>query len=289
MRIHNSLLWNLMTFWKCIFNDSLKNVFSRGTPEFYKWPPRVPRHPGWERHPARRFGQKESSPSFNASWVFISSRVSNSNCSEGQMRTNKATEGHTMTPTQQRPYLYLTRNSFCILFPAKKIMRMGNSFLAVSTFVWKELVHSLAEHFQTPVNKANNVNVLITVFENSQKTARPACLRPLVQLAARLLWFSPILLLFSAFSGNFPFYRHVTNVTDLFLNSRLRKVEVFIPQIDSHHLKNWYKNLKTFTSQGNWTSLLPAAVHCSFAPLFHLLQRIAAHLQRVPLWVSRET
>jgi len=183
----------------------------------------------------------------------------------------------------------LLETVFASYFLRKKIMRMGNSFLAVSTFVWKELVHSLAEHFQTPVNKANNVNVLITVFENSQKTARPACLRPLVQLAARLLWFSPILLLFSAFSGNFPFYRHVTNVTDLFLNSRLRKVEVFIPQIDSHHLKNWYKNLKTFTSQGNWTSLLPAAVHCSFAPLFHLLQRIAAHLQRVPLWVSRET
>ena len=34
------------------------------------------------------------------------------------------------------------------------------SFLAVSTFVQKELVHPLAEHFQTSVNKVNNFNVI---------------------------------------------------------------------------------------------------------------------------------
>jgi len=32
------------------------------------------------------------------------------------------------------------------------------SFLAVSTFVEKELVHSLAEHFKKPVKKLNNLN-----------------------------------------------------------------------------------------------------------------------------------
>jgi len=30
------------------FNDILKNVLARGTPEYRKWHPRVPRHHGWE-------------------------------------------------------------------------------------------------------------------------------------------------------------------------------------------------------------------------------------------------
>jgi len=36
---------------------------------------------------------------------------------------------------------------------------IGKLFLSVSAFVSKELVHLLAEQFQTPVNKPKNVNV----------------------------------------------------------------------------------------------------------------------------------
>jgi len=65
-----------------------------------------------------------------------------------------------MTLTQQWRYLNFTRNSFYILFPEEGIIwAQGKSFLAASTFVSKELVHSLAEHFETPVNNLNNVNV----------------------------------------------------------------------------------------------------------------------------------
>jgi len=53
-----------------------------------------------------------------------------------------------MTLTQQWRYLNFTRNSFYILFPEQgTISVQGKSFLAASTFVSKELVHSLAEHF----------------------------------------------------------------------------------------------------------------------------------------------
>jgi len=54
-----------------------------------------------------------------------------------------------MTLTQQWWYLNFTRNSFYIVFPEKGIIIrvQDKSFLAVSTFVSKELVHSLAEHF----------------------------------------------------------------------------------------------------------------------------------------------
>jgi len=63
-----------------------------------------------------------------------------------------------MTVTQQWRYLNLTRNSFYILFPEKGIMSSRQSFLAVSTFVSKELVQSLAENFWIPLNNRNNVN-----------------------------------------------------------------------------------------------------------------------------------
>jgi len=57
-----------------------------------------------------------------------------------------------MTLTQQWRYLNLTRttrNSFYILFPVEGIMgyRQGKLFPGLSTSVYKELVHSLAEHF----------------------------------------------------------------------------------------------------------------------------------------------
>jgi len=63
-----------------------------------------------------------------------------------------------MTLTQQWRYLNFTRNSFYILFPEQDIVWVqGKSFLAASAFVSKELVHSLAEHFQIPLNNLNNV------------------------------------------------------------------------------------------------------------------------------------
>jgi len=46
---------------------------------------------------------------------------------------------------------------------------MGKSFPAISTFVWKELVHSLTEHFETPVNEPSNLNV------NCLKIAKKHC------------------------------------------------------------------------------------------------------------------
>jgi len=53
-----------------------------------------------------------------------------------------------MTLMQQWRYLNLTRNSFCILFPCEKYHELwAKSFLAVSTFVLKELVHSVVEQF----------------------------------------------------------------------------------------------------------------------------------------------
>ena len=57
-------------------------------------------------------------------------------------------------------YLNLTRNIFYILFPAKRKRSIGKSFLAVATFISKKLVHSLAEHFQTPMNKVNNLIII---------------------------------------------------------------------------------------------------------------------------------
>jgi len=58
------------------------------------------------------------------------------------------TEGHIMTLTQQSGYPNLIRNSFYILFPAKDIANYRQIiFLAVTSFILKELVHSLAERF----------------------------------------------------------------------------------------------------------------------------------------------
>jgi len=37
-----------MTFSKCIFNDVFKDVSTRGTLEYCKLHPRVPRDAGWE-------------------------------------------------------------------------------------------------------------------------------------------------------------------------------------------------------------------------------------------------
>jgi len=71
------------------------------------------------------------------------SGVSNSNCSVGQIRTYKVTQGtHYGVVTQQWRYLIFTRNSFYILFPAKGIVSYRQIIssrlyvrLKVSTFV----------------------------------------------------------------------------------------------------------------------------------------------------------
>ena len=51
------------------------------------------------------------------------SKASNSNCSEGQIRTYKVTRGRIMTLTQQWRHLNLTRNNCYILFLAKGVVK----------------------------------------------------------------------------------------------------------------------------------------------------------------------
>ena len=72
----------------------------------------------------------------------------------------KQFEVRIMTLTQKWRNLNLTRNSFYILFPAKDIMNYRRIILAACTFVSKELVHSLADEFWTPMNKLINLNVV---------------------------------------------------------------------------------------------------------------------------------
>ena len=50
---------------------------------------------------------------------------------------------------------------------------IGKSLLAVSAFVWKELVHSLAEHFQTSANKLDNLNVNCLKIPRASWAAQP--------------------------------------------------------------------------------------------------------------------
>ena len=64
-----------------------------------------------------------------------------------------------MTLMQQWRYLNVTRNSFCISFPAKIIMSYRQIIYSGLYFRLKEIVHSLAEHFQTLVNKLRNSSV----------------------------------------------------------------------------------------------------------------------------------
>jgi len=64
-----------------------------------------------------------------------------------------------MTLAQQWRCLNLIETAFTSYFLRKISSVIGKSFLAVSAFVKKGLVHSLAELFQTQVNKPNKVNV----------------------------------------------------------------------------------------------------------------------------------
>ena len=113
----------------------------------------------------------------------IQPRVSNSTCSEGiKVWSNQRAalrrwrnNGGTWT---------LLETAFTSYFLRKISWVIGKSFLAVSTFVYKELAHSL-------VNKLNNVNVIIWKFPKhrgphktpSRATCgrRAACLRPLIK------------------------------------------------------------------------------------------------------------
>ena len=54
---------------------------------------------------------------------------------------------------------------------------IGKSFLAVSTLVWNELVHLLAEDFHIPVTKLNNVD---DNYLKIPKNIAGLCLRPLL-------------------------------------------------------------------------------------------------------------
>jgi len=71
-----------------------------------------------------------------------------------------------MTLTKQRRYLNPARNSFYILFPAKGIVSY-RQIISSRLYVHKELIHSPAEHFQPPVIKINNVNVIYLKFPKS--------------------------------------------------------------------------------------------------------------------------
>jgi len=41
-----------MTFSKYINNDTMKNVLTRGSPDYCKWHTRVPWHHGWNHCPS---------------------------------------------------------------------------------------------------------------------------------------------------------------------------------------------------------------------------------------------
>jgi len=88
------------------------------------------------------------------------------------MRTYEVTRGphYYADATMAVPEPWET--AFTSYFLRKVSLVMGISFISVSTFVWKELVHSLAEHFQTPVNKLNDVN--INYLKIPKKTSRTA-------------------------------------------------------------------------------------------------------------------
>jgi len=60
-----------------------------------------------------------------------------------------------MTLTQQWLYLNLTRNNFYILFLAKGIVSFRQIISSRLYVRLKGINHSLAEHFEIPVNKPN--------------------------------------------------------------------------------------------------------------------------------------
>jgi len=95
--------------------------------------------------------------------------VSNSNCSEGQMGSYKVTRGPHHDLTQQWRYLNLSKNSFYILFPAKGFVSSGQ-IISSRLWVCYELVHSLAEHFWTPVNKLHTLKCLNINYMKIPKT-----------------------------------------------------------------------------------------------------------------------
>jgi len=78
-----------------------------------------------------------------------------------------------MTLTQQWRHLNIIRNGFSSYFLRKVVwVIVSIPFLAVSTFVLKELVHSLAENFQTSVNELHIVNV--NCLKSPKKTGLPS-------------------------------------------------------------------------------------------------------------------
>jgi len=69
-----------------------------------------------------------------------------------------------MTLTQQWRCLNpILETAFTSCFLRKVSWVIGKSFQAVPTFFQKEVVHSLAVHFQTPLTKLNNVGYTLII------------------------------------------------------------------------------------------------------------------------------
>jgi len=80
-------------------------------------------------------------------WLCVYIRVSNTNSSEGQIRTYEATgwPNYDADATMAVPEPY--KNSFYILFLAKCIVSYGQIISSRLYVRLKKLVHTLAEHF----------------------------------------------------------------------------------------------------------------------------------------------
>jgi len=86
------------------------------------------------------------------------SGVSNSNFSEGLMRTYKVTQGRIMTLTQQWQHLTCTRKSLFIVFPAKGIVNY-RQIPSSGLYVRSKGTCSLSGRTLLTVKKLNNLNV----------------------------------------------------------------------------------------------------------------------------------
>jgi len=78
------------------------------------------------------------------------------------MRSHKVTPGphydsDATIAASEDPYILET--AFTSYFLRKVSWVIGKLFLAVCKFFQKKLVHSMSEHFQTPVNRLNNLKL----------------------------------------------------------------------------------------------------------------------------------
>ena len=101
------------------------------------------------------------------------SGFSNSNCSEGYMGVYEVIRGlhYDWRNNDDTGYLNLARSSFHVLFLEKGVLSYWQVISSCLCVRLMELVHSLAEHFLTPVNELNNLNV--NYFKNPKKHHGP--------------------------------------------------------------------------------------------------------------------